>query len=480
MNTIKQKTTILLAMSALLSLFAYASIAEEVTYPSCAEMGYTTNVDDCISAGGIPLLCPYSNPNDKACICQIRSCRGYPLFKEDADYYYNTLDGGKVIAKPSDGKLEDYIDGEMESCTVGYGNDALIYYRVPQCKEGFMYQNNICDKGCDLNQYPFTTHPGNLAGEVQICKDENGEHYGYTKCNDGWKQNGANCVLNSCDVKEFPYMSNPNEQEYRGEVQSCKIGGNAYYKYKSCDAGFEPKMGVCVSKCEITDCTSTEQSVTSNGTTRTYNEWTCKLNNPQCRIGDTATYDGIDVGTIFHLPDGEDNRVHMMNIGANSSQTVRFRWGIGEARGADVSGIETIGSASGALAVKDIDGKKNTQLMLEFRDSKNWNKGGVDGYPAAEFCSEEYDIGCANGTMCALGEWYYPALGELGYWYNIRYILYNVSGNSLFYETYFFSSSEVSSSHAWALYFVNGALWTNAKDSNSYTIPTLSFIASNY
>lgn len=482
MSIIQSKTTILLATTSLLSLFAYTSIAEEVTYPSCAEMGYTSNIDDCISAGGVPLLCPYSNADNKACICQIRSCRGYPLFKEGEDYYYHTLDGSRVKATPTTGVIEDYIEGELESCTVGYGSEALTYYRVPKCLDGYMYQNNICDKGCDLNQYPFTTHPGNLAGEVQVCKDETGDHYGYTQCNAGWILNGASCTLNSCDVKEYPYMSNPNEDEERGEVQTCKIGGNAYYKYTSCDVGFEKKKGVCVGKCEITDCTSTPPViVTSNGKSRTYNEWICKLNNPKCRIGDTATYQGIDVGTIFHLPDGEDNRVHMMSIGNSSTATKILVWANGVAQTTDVLELtnkqyknDDKGEEKNAL--KDKDGKKNTNLILAFRDSKGWDTDEANGYPAAEYCAERDISNCSSNTICAEGEWYLPSLGELGYMYDNRYILYNVSGSTTFYSNYLLASTEHEATLMWLLNFSAG----NRDGSLKYIVryfarPVLSF-----
>ena len=477
MNTIKHHKTILLAIIALLSLFAYPIMAEEeTTSPSCAELGYNTPVDDCISAGGVPLLCPFSNADIKTCICQIRSCRGYPLFKDGEDYYYTTLDGSRVKATPTTGTIEDYIDGELESCTIGYGREALTYYRVPKCLDGFMYQNHICDKGCDLEQYPFTTHPGNLAGEVQVCKDENGDHYGYTKCNAGWVQNGASCTLNSCDIKEYLYMDDPNEDEYRGEVEICKIGGNAYYKYTSCDAGFEKKKGVCVGKCEITDCTSTQQTVTSNGTSRTYNEWTCKLNNPKCRVGDTATYQGIDVGTIFHLPDGEDNRVHMMSIGNSSTATKSLKWAKGIAQTIDVIGLTNFPTKE--KAITDKDGKMNSKLILSFRDSKGWTQGGTDSYPAVEFCAT-YTVGCTSGTMCAIGEWYLPSEGELGYMYDNRYLLYNATGSTQFYASYFWSSTETGSTNAWYVYFIDGGRVSNYKTNTRYASPTLSFTASN-
>lgn len=465
MRNVKNKIAVLLATTSLLSFGTSASFAEDK--PSCASLGYTTDSRSCVDRGGSPLMCPYSILNDTDatntdCICLSKSCRGYPLFKVDDKYYYLPPTGGNPVeAIPSVGTIEGNIDGEMESCTVGLGNDAHTYYRVPKCKEGFLYQNNICDEGCDtINTYPFETHPGNLAGEVQICKDEKGEHYGYIECNDGWKLSNGRCNLNSCDIKEYPYMSNPNDEEHRGEVESCKIGGNAYYKYSSCIDGFEPKGSVCVSTCEITNCSYTTA-------TEGHREWTCKLNNPKCRIGDTAVYDGINIGTIFHLPDAEDNRVHVMGIAKN------IRWGIGEASTTFIDNL---------LETYIYEGKKNTKIIDNFRIAQNWNKGGVNSFPAVEYCLD-YNVNCVEDTMCAVGEWYLPAYNELYAMYNSRFFLHNIHIGS---DVEFFSNNKgvylwsSTGGKATTVYIVgmhNGILSYNLKQSSGWMFPILSFTA---
>ena len=461
------------AVSALLSLMPQApsQAATSGDTPTCAEMGYTSNSLDCINSGGTPLMCPYSGESAHDCICVTKSCRGYPLYKEDdGSYTYLTEDGGKVKAQPVTGTIEDNTEN-LDSCTTGYGNDAKTYYRVSKCKEGFLYQNNICDEGCDTaNKYPFDTHPGNLAGTVEICKDASGNHYGYTSCNDGWLFSNGKCNLNTCDIKEYPYMSDPNFEEDRGETKTCKIGGNAYYRYTSCKDGFELKKGVCVGTCEITNCSSTDKSVTGNGTTRNYKDWSCTLNNSKCRIGDTAVLNDVKVGTVFHLPDGTNDKTLVMSLTTTSS----MMWAKGIAQTTDVSGLSNFTST--ATAITDMDGKKNTNLVLAFRDSKGWTKGGANSYPAAEYCMEQSISSCTSGTMCAIGEWYLPSEGELGYMYDNRYLLYNVTGSTTFYSNYFWSSTEYNADGAWGVYFSSGVRDAGYKGySWVYVRPVLAF-----
>jgi len=158
----------LLFITSILPLISYSAKAslDDMTKPTCAEMGYTTSTAECLSSNGNPLLCPYSDSDNSLCICLSKSCRGYPLLKDrDNKYYYLNTEGERVDAEPAQGSVEGNIEGNMESCTVGFGDDEVTYYRVPKCKSGFRYQNNIFDEGCDtVNKYPFDYHPGTLPG----------------------------------------------------------------------------------------------------------------------------------------------------------------------------------------------------------------------------------------------------------------------------------------------------------------------------
>jgi len=453
-----QKLLLLTSIFSIIPQIAFASLEDE-SKPSCASMGYKTPTSECISSGGTPLLCPFAELNNSTCICLSQSCRGFPLLKDGTNYYYLANDGTKVPAKPVNGKVEDYIDGTMETCTVGFGEDEFTYYRVPQCKENFLYQNNICDEGCDTaTKYPYNYHPGNLPGEVEKCVNTEGEWYGYKSCNDGWVLSNGKCNLNSCDIMYYPYMSDPNANEVRGVTATCKIGGNSYYKYTSCNEGYtlSTKGSVCIGNCEInTSCTKT--TVTENNIT--YNNWKCGLKNPsKCRIGDNATMGGKVIGTVVYI--SADKTLIMGN---NLSTR---KWGNGVAETTDVANLTNITDTTKARA--DFNGKQKTYAIKAFAASTGYD------YPAASVCYN-YSTSNCNHDMCLQGEWYLPSLGELGYMYDNRYILWQVTGQNAFYNSYFWSSAGYNSTNAWLLTFDSGVRYAYFKYYSFYVGPVLAF-----
>lgn len=449
----------------LMSSFSYAALEAE-NKESCENLGYNTDLDDCVREHGIPLLCPFyekDDPNRKV-ICLTDACRGYGYLEADFE------------KKASDGRTYNEHVKSKETCVVGKGADAITYYRVKECKEGSLYQNGLCDVGCDkISKYPFDSHPGNLAGEVETCIDTDGSWYGYTRCNDGWTLDKGRCSLNTCDIKQFPYISDPNVREDRGATSICKIGGNGYYRYVDVDdegrglcsqKGYELKKAVCAKKCEIntSGCRATENSVTHEGTTRTYKNWKCSFKTTNCRIGDYATINGEVIGIIFHLPDADDSRTLILSDNGNS---VTRKWGDGVAETTDTP-LTNKGNAT--LAKADMDGKANTMTVVNFRDIK----GSDYKYPAVEFCQDYTVTGCTH-DMCKQGEWYLPSEGELGYMFDNRYVLYNVTGSTTFYSNYFWSSTEYSYYYAWALGFLNGLRWNLYKNNSGYVRPVLAF-----
>lgn len=444
-----------------------ADSLENETKPSCAALGYNTNVQDCLDAKGTPLLCPFSGQENPVCLCVSDSCRGYPLQKNGTQYYYINESGRKITVAPISGKVEDYIDGNIESCTVGFGEDKTTYYRVPKCKGDYLFQNYICDEGCDtVNKYPYSYHPGNLPGKVEECVNEASKWYGYVECNEGWTLDNGKCNLNTCSILEYPYVSDPNLMQYRGQTLSCKIGGNTYYKYTTVDKdgvpltsdtcglnGYTLSGGVCRAKCEINtssaSCKATVVTTIINNNSYSYNTFNCGLKNAKdCRVGDIAVINGVEVGTIFHLPENSSDKVLVMGgyIG-------KLQWADGVSQTTDIPDLASITSLT--TAINDSNGKLNTAIIKAFATAKNYS------YPAAKKCWTYESSGC-NHPVCQAGEWYLPSLKELGYMYDNRYILYNAvlsTKQDTFLANpgeYMRTSTEANASAAWLLSFKNG------------------------
>ena len=467
------KTQRLFYMTASFLVLSLSASAEEPS--KCESMGYTVSLEDCKAINGTPLFCPFYTPEDPMTLCLTRSCRGYPLWKKNNNenkYYHLTADGKGVIeAKPSSGNLSDYVKS-FESCITGSTDDKTEYFRVKECKEGMLYINDICDVGCTASKYPYDKHPGDMAGTVEMCEDSKGEHYGYSRCNDGWTLDNAQCLLSSCDIQEYPYMGDPNliNNENRGTTQTCRIGGNAYYRYTSCQDGYELKRGVCVKRCALTSCSKTPitidqcipvrnaQGEITSYNSCTYNDWSCEIDD-KCRIGDYITYNEEDIGILFHIGTGGEDKNLALGLSDNY-----LKWAHGEYETINIATITDITDESEAK--NDYNGKINTKKICSFTSDCTTN------YPAAAYCYN-YNVNCDIGSICATGEWYLSGLGEVEYMYDNRYLLFNVTGRNTFTQYYgLWSSSEVS----WGGWNLNaGLISIRVKYDVFKILPTLAF-----
>ena len=430
----------------MLSMISYPTQAllEDEGKPTCETLGYKSDVVECLEAQGTPLVCPFSDGENSKCVCIKDSCRGYTLTEED-----------KQQEKASDGRSIDEHILSYDECTIGVGNEAQTLYKVKECKEGSLYQNGICDIGCDtLTKYPYNYHPGNLPGTVEMCVNAAGEWYGYKSCNDGWILKDGKCNLNSCDIMDYPYLTDPNIEGERGKTTTCRIGGNTYYKYTSCNTGYtlSTKGSVCIGNCEININNCSKTTVTENNIT--YNNWKCGLKNPdKCMIGDNATIGGKVIGTVVYIS-SDKTLIMGDNLGT-------LEWGSGAAQNVSVPNINR-------TYPNDFSGKKNTSAIKAFATSNGYN------YPAASVCYNYETSNCTH-DMCLKGEWYLPAYGELSYMYDNRYILLQVTGHSAFNGNSFWSSTEHVDTYAWGLPFSYANRTANYKYSTLYVRPILSF-----
>ena len=466
---------LLLSISLIFISISALAKDKEIT-ASCADLGYTTPYDECTQDKGVPLICPvYDGGNEKPVICLKESCRGYNLV--DGEALYKDETNWNDLA--SDGRTIRNHIASFEECTVGTGDTVRKLYRVKECAEGSLYQNGLCDVGCDtVNKYPYRLHPGNLAGEVEVCKDASGEYFGYKECHDGWlggwnnKDNPTGyCNLNTCDIMYYPYNTDPNAQKVRGTTDICLIGGNRYYKYISCNEGYtlSTKGSVCIGSCEIDidNCEKTQIDITGTNYNHSYNNWKCGLKDKNtCMIGDNATIDGYVIGTIFYISDDK-----ILVMGGNQGTK---KWGDGLAESTNIPTEILPDITSTASAVQDYDGKQKTNAIKAYINKSDNDEFTDASYPAAAACYNYETTNCHH-DMCLQGEWYLPALGELGYMYDNRYLLWQVTGQNAFYNSYFWSSTESGSASAWALSFINGNRWSNGKYPSGYVRPVLSF-----
>lgn len=122
-----------------------------------------------------------------------------------------------------------------------------------------------------------------------------------------------------------------------------------------------------------------------------------------------------------------------------------------------------------------MDGKANTSTILAYASANGKT------VQAATATSKYAPSVCGSGTMCAKGNWYLPALGELWMMYNnlstIDNALNSAGGTKLNYSSYryFWSSNENSSTAAWRLDFSSGNRTKVGKYGSGYVRPVLSF-----
>ena len=104
-------------------------------------------------------------------------------------------------------------------------------------------------------------------------------------------------------------------------------------------------------------------------------------------------------------------------------------------------------------ALNDWTGKTSTAAQITHNECK------TESY-APGFCAS-YERVNANGQGLTAGKWWLPSLGELMMIYanmrKINYALSLINGATQLAETWYWSSTEYSATHAWILYLSNGA-----------------------
>ena len=240
-----------------------------------------------------------------------------------------------------------------------------------------------------------------------------------------------------------------------GAYQECveeKADGTkintGYYRYTRCNSGYTYQSGDCVSS------------------RKKYN------------IGDIYYYNNTAIGVVYY-DDGKTTKVvALKNVTGSGGQasvaSISLPWSTAYSNSDiysyDVSGLTNFDNASSA--VKDMDGKSNTQKILSYIKSKGYTA------QAATATNKYAPSVCANGSICGAGEWYLPALGELQTIYDNREIidpsLRSLDGHGIEGTQDFWSSTEASGG-AWGLDVSRQHVSSYVKEFYAMVRPVLAF-----
>ena len=93
----------------------------------------------------------------------------------------------------------------------------------------------------------------------------------YTRCNNGWTQNGCYCNENSCDG--YPLSTSTSCLT----SDSCKNGSSYMYKCTACSEGYTLNAGVCIATSRPADCPYDSKPSESKGAvaSKTYGNKVC-------------------------------------------------------------------------------------------------------------------------------------------------------------------------------------------------------------
>jgi len=328
--------------------------------PSCEELGYVRHKEVSTQA----IFCPFDNEYS---VNIDNNYRGY-VEKEQLEADYAAY-----------GKPEDFC--VLEEVVQGEGNSARTLYRCKECKT-LAFEAGLCVEYCDVKKFPYSSKPEELYGQVIECKDSNGVRYAYSFCNNGWKADGARCVMTIADRNYYPYFNEPDKK--RGDLDVFKSATNLYYGYKrdTCSNGYSfvardasYNTGLCVKNCEISNCREVSE-------TEGIKNYKCDFSD-DCIVGDNVLYNGIKIGMLLHRAKSSSES----NLVVASKASKAF------------------GMYGGHLDLPYDTGKSNTKKIVEYCSANGFS------CPAAEYCYN-YSINEITEPALAKGQWFLPSKEE--------------------------------------------------------------------
>ena len=205
----------------------------------------------------------------------------------------------------------------------------------------------------------------------------------------------------------------------------------------------------------------------------TYQSGDCVPSRKQYAVGDIYYYNDTPIGVVFY-DDGKTTKIVALtdiNTNGEPANGAYLDWSTSILDSKcyyDVNGLTNITDKD--IAIKDMDGKSNTQKILAYVQSKGYEA------QAATATSKYAPSVCANGSICGAGEWYLPALGELevlnNNWSSINSKLNSANGNEMS-GRFYWSSTEYDLASAWRVYFDIDVHGNIEKYSSGYVRPAL-------
>ena len=326
---------------------------------------------------------------------------------------------------PYNGSPDERV-GVADTCPDQYGD----HYCYTSChaNNGYVHDGSC---GCypqDCSGYPSETAeiPGCLG--VDSCTPPQGEtRYKCVECNpQGWESDGnGGCQPLVCDNNDFPYHDTDPDWRptvCKGEPLVCYAGDDTYYGCEECNPGYIqdhglcdiitcgqdfnldacPEHGICTpcqsgsnpEKYKLTGCEE-GYSLNKKGDAPS----TCEIS---CNVGDiyysddtcSSTYDSSKtaIGIVF---DDENLQAMALTTGKASNNRNGLVW---QKSYTNVNIPELQDYSNSTAALKDMNGKMNTDIILAYANSSGKE------YPAVQYC---HDLTIGGK------EWYLPSAGQL-------------------------------------------------------------------
>ena len=137
------------------------------------------------------------------------------------------------------------------------------------CKPGQEWYKGKCVSMCDRTVYPLAPMPETKKGSLDSCTDVKGTYWRFVSCNEGWELNSGDCVIPD-GIEEYPLSE---ISIIVGTGESKKFGDDLRWKYTYCNEGWDGPLN---GECSIHDCSSSTYPYTTDPGNDAGTKTTCK------------------------------------------------------------------------------------------------------------------------------------------------------------------------------------------------------------
>ena len=358
-------------------------------------------------------------------------------------------------------------------------------YKCDTCYTGYEVLNGACNKTCTYTATNLPTNCATATGSCQLGSASGTTTYYATTCstcNNGYEVSSGSCVAAACTG----FNSASSTIANCSTTSSCQKGATKVYKCDTCTTDYEPdENGGCKLSCALslttlpTGCSTVTDSCVKNGTTY-YSDicLTCISGyefdgNGKCKvksyaIGDIYEYNGTPIGVVFYDDENITKIVALTDITKDgTSRSEKMSWANSSSYDWNTGATQT---SVESTALKDTNGKYNTQKILAYIKA---NRRTAEAATATSLYAPSV---CRTGSICAKGNWYLPAAGELWTLYSNKATLnskFTSNSGTAFLTLSYWSSTEYDSGNAWTIFFNSGSRYLTNKGSTYYVRPVL-------